>query len=257
MSESSEMQGAEGSQAAICRFIGKGGKINRDSFYKRLAATPVSALPSSISAVDITVQSDSGKHRLSLYILNGRFCSAVLLRLCILSARHLRCLISGCVLIKDDDAGSMQNTWLVGNALGGRQALKMAIELQKAGRGGLVPWAGVAAQLPSATYLQAQPAGSKQGEDEECNADTCRNGQAFCFLPLPCQTGDFLASSLSLSLAHDLRANSGLSLAAETSVMQAPPACIRPLSLIAIIAPLNYPGKCPSCRAACAHQRLL
>ena len=70
------MQGAEGSQAAICRFIGKGGKVNRDFFYKRLAATPVSALPSSISAVDITLQSDSGKPRLSLYIQDRRYCAS-------------------------------------------------------------------------------------------------------------------------------------------------------------------------------------
>ena len=83
----------------------------------------------------------------------------------------------------------MQTTWLVGNALGGRQALKMAIELQKAGRGGLVPWAGVAAQLPSATYVQAQPADGRQKEEEETSADACCKGQAFCFLPLPCQTG--------------------------------------------------------------------
>ena len=59
------MQGAEGSQAAICRFIGKGGKVHRDSFYKRLAATPLSALPSSIAAVDITLESTSGESRLS------------------------------------------------------------------------------------------------------------------------------------------------------------------------------------------------
>ena len=62
LSGAPEMQGAEGSQAAICRFIGKGGKVHRDSFYKKLAATTVSALPSSISAVDIALESTSGKH---------------------------------------------------------------------------------------------------------------------------------------------------------------------------------------------------
>ena len=58
------MQGAEGSQAAICRFIGKGGKVHRDSFYKRLATAPLSVLPSSISAVEITLKSTLGKRRL-------------------------------------------------------------------------------------------------------------------------------------------------------------------------------------------------
>ena len=70
LSQAPEMQGAEGSQAAICRFIGKGGKVHRDSFFKKLAATPVSALPSSISAVDITLESTSGKPSLSSYNRN-------------------------------------------------------------------------------------------------------------------------------------------------------------------------------------------
>ena len=66
----------------------------------------------------------------------------------------------------------------------------MAVELQKAGRGGLVPWAGVAAQLPSAAHIQAQPAGIEQKGDEQSPPDTALSGQAFCFLPLPCQTGN-------------------------------------------------------------------
>ena len=64
------MQGAGGSQAAICKFIGKGGKVHRDSFYKRLAATPLSALPSSISAVDIILESTSGKPRMADSVLH-------------------------------------------------------------------------------------------------------------------------------------------------------------------------------------------
>ena len=75
LSEAPEMQGAEGSQAAICRFIGKGGKVHRDSFYKKLAAIPVSALPSSISAVDVTLESTSGEHMPSSYILDGKDCT--------------------------------------------------------------------------------------------------------------------------------------------------------------------------------------
>lgn len=70
-----ETQGAEGSQAAICRFIGKGGKVHRDSFYKKLAVIPVSALPSSISAVDVTLESTSGEHMPSSYISDGKDCT--------------------------------------------------------------------------------------------------------------------------------------------------------------------------------------
>ena len=96
------------------------------------------------------------------------------------------------------NAGSMQNTWLVGNALGGSQALKMAVELQKAGRGGLVPWAGVAAQLPSAAHIQAKPADGEQRGDEQSPADMGVSGQAFCFLPLPCQTGNLYKVPINL-----------------------------------------------------------
>ena len=54
------MQGADNSQAAICKFIGRGGKVDRDSFYKRLAGTPASDLPSSIVPVSITMRSSAG-----------------------------------------------------------------------------------------------------------------------------------------------------------------------------------------------------
>lgn len=54
------MQGADNSQAAICKFIGKGGKVDRESFYKRLASTPVSDLPSSILPLTITEESSEG-----------------------------------------------------------------------------------------------------------------------------------------------------------------------------------------------------
>lgn len=53
-------QGDSGSQAAICKFIGRGGRVDRDTFYKRLAATPGTELPRSISPVDIIFASSSG-----------------------------------------------------------------------------------------------------------------------------------------------------------------------------------------------------
>lgn len=85
----------------------------------------------------------------------------------------------------------MPNTWLVGNALGGGRASEMAIALQKEGRGGLVPWAGVAALLPGAQHLAVVDGHglSEAGEDESVQSAASLNGQAFCFLPLPCQTG--------------------------------------------------------------------
>ena len=87
--------------------------------------------------------------------------------------------------------GIRQNTWLVGNALGGGRACEMAIALQKEGRGGLVPWAGVAARLPSAQHpvVVDGHGPSEAGEDENVLSAANIKGQAFCFLPLPCQTG--------------------------------------------------------------------
>ena len=80
----------------------------------------------------------------------------------------------------------LQSAWLIGNALGGGWAAKMAIDLQRDSRGGLVPWAGVAARLPSA---QPQAQQAAPGKDGGVQSASMPDGQAFCFLPLPCQTG--------------------------------------------------------------------
>lgn len=68
----------------------------------------------------------------------------------------------------------------------------MALDLQKDSRGGLVPWAGVAARLPSAQQQAQQtlPAPSLANTDQSLQSAGALHGQAFCFLPLPCQTGD-------------------------------------------------------------------
>ena len=60
----------------------------------------------------------------------------------------------------------------------------MAIDLQRDNRGGLVPWAGVAAPLPGAHQQDSS------GKDEIVPSASSLDGQAFCFLPLPCQTGE-------------------------------------------------------------------
>ena len=99
--------------------------------------------------------------------------------------------------VKSNAGGSVQSTWLIGNALGGGRAARMAIDLQKDGRGGLVPWAGVAARLPGAHQQaqQMQHALTQTGEDGDVHSASSLSGQAFCFLPLPCQTGQPLSSS--------------------------------------------------------------
>lgn len=108
---------------------------------------------------------------------------------------------SATVLIKLIHAGKEQKllvqSWLVSNALGGRRARKLAVQMQKAGRG-LVPWAGVAVPLHPSQDAFPEPS---SGPSAEIKADhslmgspaaQALMGQAFCFLPLPCSTGDAL-----------------------------------------------------------------
>jgi sacsin len=76
------------------------------------------------------------------------------------------------VQVHDGDAGdSPPERWLVCSAIGGGRARAMAVD-DVSGRG-LVPWAGVAARLPS---------------KDDSTEDALR-GRAFCFLPLPVHTG--------------------------------------------------------------------
>jgi sacsin len=75
-----------------------------------------------------------------------------------------------------DDAAAASppaERWLVCSAIGGGRARRMALE-DVSGRG-LVPWAGVAARLPP--------------EDDTADASAAERGRAFCFLPLPVNTG--------------------------------------------------------------------
>lgn len=62
---------------------------------------------------------------------------------------------------------STTSRWLVVSALGGGRARALAVSDAAASRG-LVPWVGIAAQLPSET--ESLPV---------------TVGRAFCFLPLP------------------------------------------------------------------------
>jgi sacsin len=75
-------------------------------------------------------------------------------------------------VVDGDAGGAPPERWLVCSAIGGGRARAMAVD-DVSGRG-LVPWAGVAAQLPST--------------QESAQALVLR-GRAFCFLPLPVRTG--------------------------------------------------------------------
>lgn len=107
-------------------------------------------------------------------------------------------------------------SWLISNALGGRRARSLAVQMQKAGRG-LVPWAGVAVPLHPSQDAILEPSAETEADHslmESPAATPARAlmGQAFCFLPLPCSTGDallfktlpsgaFLASSFHAEMA--------------------------------------------------------
>lgn len=54
------VQDGVGSQAAICRFMGSGGKAEREAFYRRLAAISLAELPSAEAVVDVSIDNDSG-----------------------------------------------------------------------------------------------------------------------------------------------------------------------------------------------------
>ncbi len=97
----------------------------------------------------------------------------------------------------------MRQSWLLCNALGGGRARALALQAQQRARRGLVPWAGVAAPLPLPAHA-SQEAAAGQAEAEkgsgsiESKEEGRLDGQAFCFLPLPCSTGEWaLANSTS------------------------------------------------------------
>ena len=91
-------------------------------------------------------------------------------------------------------------SWLISNALGGRRARNIAVQMQKAGRG-LVPWAGVAVPLHPSQDAGSEPSSEPSAEIQADNSlmkspavnpAQILMGHAFCFLPLPCSTGEAL-----------------------------------------------------------------
>lgn len=91
----------------------------------------------------------------------------------------------------------MRQAWLLCNALGGGRARALALQAQQRAGRGLVPWAGVAAPLPlppghaydEAAAGKAETAEGGNSIQSKDGSSSRLDGQAFCFLPLPCSTG--------------------------------------------------------------------
>lgn len=56
----SPLQGGQGPQAQICRFIGPGGRAERDAFYRRLGRAGPGELPSALTTADVLLKGESG-----------------------------------------------------------------------------------------------------------------------------------------------------------------------------------------------------
>ena len=62
----SSAQGGQGPQAAVCRFIGPGGRAERDAFYRRLGRAAPAELPSALVTADVVLESGDAGAWLSL-----------------------------------------------------------------------------------------------------------------------------------------------------------------------------------------------
>ena len=76
------------------------------------------------------------------------------------------------------DSNPGVEAWLVACALGGQRPLSLSVGQDSRG---LVPWAGIAANLTA-------PRGQQPSGDDSA-VSRRPEGQAFCFLPLPVHTG--------------------------------------------------------------------
>ncbi|BDA44284.1 probable Sacsin [Coccomyxa sp. Obi] len=153
---SMETMDGRSSQAAICRYIGEGGRAEREALYRRLAQADAAELPAVQTTATVTIEDLQGEERKLLV-----------------------------------------QSWLISNALGGRRARSLAVQMQKAGRG-LVPWAGVAVPLHPSQDASPEAFSGPSAETKAdhslmgspaANPAQALMGQAFCFLPLPCSTG--------------------------------------------------------------------
>ena len=143
--------GGDKPQAAVMRYIEEGSSKS-EGFFRRLAKTPASELPSSCTQVTITINvagsGNDGMQSGGRYGLQPTW--ALPLRV-----RYL--------------AGKQKSKWLIANGLAGGRALDIAARKGK----GHIPWVGVAAQLPDNVHSERAKF----------------IGEAFTFLPLGIQTG--------------------------------------------------------------------
>ena len=54
------MQDGQGPQEALCRFVGRGGRAERDAFYRRLAGAQPRELPRAQGVADVILEADGG-----------------------------------------------------------------------------------------------------------------------------------------------------------------------------------------------------
>ena len=158
------LPGALPPQAAVKAFVtqsdggGGGGGGSKDTFYKQLKETKEEDLPSTCTAVDITLI-DSSNTNTSSSENDGSGGGGGGDSSSLIQQQHQQ----------------QQQQWLVCNLIAGGAARKLALEgsnPKNATPRGWVPWAGVAAPVNPPPF---QPAATF-------------NGRAFCFLPLPTMT---------------------------------------------------------------------
>lgn len=63
---SCDPQDGRSSQAAICRFIGEGGKVQREAFYQRLARASAAELPAVQTTATVRIEDLQGGYSVNL-----------------------------------------------------------------------------------------------------------------------------------------------------------------------------------------------
>ena len=85
-----------------------------------------------------------------------------------------------------DTGRTVEEQWLLSNAVGGGEARRMAVASAK--QKGLVPWAGVAARLRASMLPAATAQAPGTSPLQVASSSAHLKGRAYCFLPLPIAT---------------------------------------------------------------------
>ncbi|EFJ44918.1 hypothetical protein VOLCADRAFT_118510 [Volvox carteri f. nagariensis] len=174
-------------QSAITRFIAGSASDPSDlaSFYKRLANTSATGLPSEMGLMQLQMETNLTLPPGGIAAVasgGGGAASATSAS----SAAEASSKPGHRAV-----PGMVTERWLVCNALGGGGARDMALKSFRNHSTKMVPWVGVAARVPSAVggavggEVLATAKGDAGGDDSGGGLD----GRAFCFLPLPIRTG--------------------------------------------------------------------